>query len=49
MKSYNINYWEDLHVMSWDYADSPCDKCRLNPNNGGTGLCHCTLGLKEIK
>ena len=23
---------------------SPCDQCPNNPKNGGSGICHCTLG-----
>lgn len=28
--------------------ESPCDSCNNNPKNGGSGICHCTLGLKEF-
>lgn len=28
--------------------NSPCDKCNNNIKNGGTGICHCTLGQKNI-
>ena len=24
---------------------APCRTCSNNPANGGTGICHCTLGL----
>ena len=27
---------------------SPCDGCSNNPSNGGSGVCHCTLGLPVI-
>lgn len=23
---------------------TPCDACMNNPKNGGSGICHCTLG-----
>lgn len=25
-----------------------CDSCSNNPKNGGSGICHCTLGLPVI-
>lgn len=25
-----------------------CDSCSNNPKNGGSGICHCTLGLPTI-
>lgn len=25
-----------------------CDNCANNPKNGGSGICHCTLGLPVI-
>ena len=36
-------------VNFYDYSgteSSPCDKCSNNPKNGGSGICHCTLGQK---
>ena len=33
----------------YDYSEteqSPCDCCSNNPKNGGSGICHCTLGQK---
>ena len=30
------------------YDGSPCDRCSNNPINGGSGVCHCILGLKPI-
>lgn len=30
------------------YNGSPCDYCSNNPKNGGSGICHCILGLPQI-
>lgn len=30
------------------YDGSPCQYCSNNPKNGGSGICHCILGLKPI-
>lgn len=27
---------------------SACEHCSNNPKNGGSGVCHCTLGLQPI-
>ena len=27
---------------------SACARCKNNPNNGGSGICHCTLGMQTI-
>lgn len=27
---------------------TPCSGCRNNPANGGSGICHCTLGTPKI-
>ena len=26
-----------------------CQNCSNHPSNGGSGICHCTLGLPEIR
>ena len=31
------------------YDSSPCKYCSNNPRNGGSGICHCILGLPEIR
>ena len=31
-----------------EHEESPCDYCNNNPKNGGSGICHCILGLKEF-
>ena len=30
-----------------DFPD-PCKNCSNNPQNGGSGICHCILGTKVI-
>ena len=30
------------------YQVSPCTYCSNNPNNGGSGICHCILGTPKI-
>ena len=31
-----------------DRYESTCGSCSNNPRNGGSGICHCTLGLQAI-
>ena len=28
----------------WMFQSEPCRNCSQNPKNGGSGICHCTLG-----
>ena len=28
---------------------APCRKCSNHPSNGGSGICHCTLGLQQMR
>lgn len=35
-----------LHPSDVAYDSSPCVHCSNNPVNGGSGICHCTLGQK---
>ena len=47
----NINpEWEDSLPKSITYDNIPdaCKGCSNHPSNGGSGICHCTLGLPEI-
>lgn len=30
------------------YIPPACRSCPNHPSNGGTGICHCTLGLPQI-
>jgi len=38
-----VNFYDFIGVES-----SPCDNCTNNPKNGGSGICHCTLGAPVI-
>ena len=38
-----------IHPASKAYAESPCKTCGNNTLNGGSGICHCTLGLPEMR
>lgn len=31
------------------YDSSPCKYCSNNPRNGGSGICHCILGLPGMR
>lgn len=30
------------------YDKEVCKNCNNNPKNGGSGICHCTLGIPEL-
>lgn len=44
----NTDYhnYEDLTVSAFE--QSACVNCSNNPKNGGSGICHCTLGQPKI-
>ena len=31
-----------------NFENNACESCPSNPNNGGTGICFCTLGQQQI-
>ena len=35
-------------LISSGFSSSACINCSNNPNNGGSGMCGCTLGMGEI-
>ena len=46
-------YDEKTVEFSWTTSaqtavPSACAQCKNNPNNGGSGICHCTLGTQTI-
>lgn len=43
LNNYNL---EDSLIGSFE--QSACANCSNNPKNGGSGICHCTLGLPKI-
>ena len=42
----NINI-DNLQNDSYNCPDA-CKGCSNHPSNGGSGICHCTLGLVNI-
>ena len=42
-------YDDKGYTMTWtgQFTADPCKGCSNNPINGGSGICHCTLGLKN--
>lgn len=42
----NTHNYEDLAVSTFE--QSACANCSNNPKNGGSGICHCTLGQPKI-
>lgn len=36
---------KSVHIRHFGGA---CEHCSNNPKNGGSGICHCTLGLEPI-
>ena len=34
--------------IDFAFQNDACSKCSQNPKNGGSGICHCTLGIKTI-
>lgn len=47
----NIVYNEDKYndLPPKDMRPEPCRRCSNNPDNGGSGICNCILGLAVIK
>ena len=37
-----------LNSLMDNMQNSPCDGCKTNPKNGGSGICNCTLGTPQI-
>ena len=37
-----INFWDLLGIPS------ACRNCTNHPVNGGTGICHCILGIPKV-
>ena len=43
--------WPDTNgtVKLFDWQDNnPCKNCPNHPDNGGSGICNCTLGLLNV-
>lgn len=37
-----------IDIMDEPYIPPACRNCPNHPSNGGSGICHCTLGLPQI-
>lgn len=37
------------NTYSLNQTPLSCQNCSNHPSNGGSGICHCTLGLSEIR
>lgn len=45
------------YVINPEYTDtatfnnlpSTCESCGNNPKNGGSGICHCILGMPDVR
>lgn len=42
-------YKEPEFYTTSDNIPEACRNCNNHPSNGGSGVCHCTLGLTPIK
>jgi hypothetical protein len=47
-KPTGVNFFDLIEESNYKRNTSPCDKCSSNPKNGGSGICHCTLGQPQI-
>lgn len=46
---FDINRIEIPYKPFQGFESEACQKCANNPRNGGSGICHCTLGLPKVK
>lgn len=46
-----VKYYDltDTGSPTYNNLPSTCEKCGSNPKNGGTGICHCILGMPDIR
>ena len=49
LDNYILERYVPVQPSDAGYESSPCIHCSNNPKNGGSGVCHCILGLPEIK
>lgn len=47
---FDIKYAQKyIHALSFSFIENPsCKGCHNNPENGGSGICACTLGTPKI-
>lgn len=43
-----INPVKIIPIQDSSYIPDPCVNCSNHPSNGGSGICHCTLGGIKI-
>lgn len=51
IKKVNLNqhiYINEPKTKSWSNIPPGCRHCSNHPSNGGTGICHCTIGIQTI-
>ena len=41
--------WRQSDPLSSGYIPEACKTCSNHPSNGGSGICHCIIGLPQIK
>ena len=41
--------WRQSDPLSSGYIPEACKTCSNHPSNGGSGICHCIMGLSQIK
>lgn len=44
----NLNKYNLNDTTIGNFKQSACENCSNNPKNGGSGICHCTLGRMQI-
>ena len=44
----NINIYKNIWTEPYLNIPESCKYCSNHPNNGGSGICFCTLGLPKI-
>ena len=45
---YTVYVTRAVYFLEPDHDPDPCYHCPNNPQNGGSGICACTLGNKTI-
>lgn len=41
--------WRQSDPLSSGYIPEACKTCSNHPSNGGSGICHCIMGITQIK
>ena len=44
----NVTSFNSKDTLVGGFEQSACVNCQNNPKNGGSGICHCTLGQIQI-